>query len=123
MDISPTKVFPTGLNSANANASHMRNIQNTNFNHWISNSCMKAVIKSHLNIPFCPLLPLPLVRPILEMDVQLVENKSVNESMKATWLSMFLSSMTKGEWIWSHNTLMIDGMSSYKYPMIHLSCI
>lgn len=39
---------------------------------------MNAIHKSCLSMQLCHLLPLPLVRPILKLDVQLLDNKFVN---------------------------------------------
>lgn len=40
---------------------------------------MKLVFRFCLCVPLCRLLPLPLVRPISEVDVELLKNKSVNK--------------------------------------------
>lgn len=58
--------------------SHMRDLQNTNFNSLIGGLRMKPFSKSRFSIPLCRLIPLPVVRPILEIDVQLLENEFVN---------------------------------------------
>ena len=39
---------------------------------------MKAIHKSCLTMQLCHFLPLPLVRPLLKLDVQLLDNNFVN---------------------------------------------
>ena len=56
----------------------MCTIENTNFNHLMENLRMEPMTKSHLKVPLCHLVLLPLVRSILKMDIQLLENKLVN---------------------------------------------
>ena len=53
-------------------------LEKTNFNYVINGLRIRPHSKSHLSIPICRLEPLPLVRPILKSDVQLLENEYLN---------------------------------------------
>lgn len=89
----------------------MHNIQNTKFNQLIGNLRMKHVTKSHLNICFCCLKPLPLVRPVWRCMFNCLKTSLLMAVIKATRFSMFPSWMIKGEWSQSHKALMLYGMS------------
>ena len=72
--------------------SHMRALQNTNFNSLIGGLRMKPFSKSRFSIPLCRLIPLSVVRPILEIDVQLLENEFVNgyrEGDRVLYVSLY----------------------------------
>ena len=58
--------------------SHMRGLQNTNFNSLIGGLRLKPFSKSRFSIPLCRLIPLPIVRPILEIIVLFLGNEFVN---------------------------------------------
>ena len=47
-----------------------RKLEKTYFNFIINGLQIRPLSKSRLSIPLCRLEPLPLVRPILEFDVQ-----------------------------------------------------
>lgn len=47
---------------------------------------MQPSCKICLSVPLCHLPPLPLVRPILEVDVQLLKNKFINGYCKGNRL-------------------------------------
>ena len=51
---------------------------NTDFNLVIYALCIRPLGKPCISVPICHLVSLPLVRPILEVDVQLLENEFVN---------------------------------------------
>ncbi len=55
-----------------------RKLEKTDFNSVINSLRIRPLSKSRLSIPICRLEPLPLVRPILEFDVQLLENEFLN---------------------------------------------
>ena len=69
---------PNELLNVEETMSHMRNLQNTNFNSLIGRLRMKPLSNSRFLIPLCRLIPLSIVRPILEIDVQLLKNEFVN---------------------------------------------
>lgn len=52
---------------------------NTNFISLIGGFCMKPHSKPILSIWLCHLIPLPLVRPIFKVDVQLLKNEFVDD--------------------------------------------
>ena len=93
----------------------MRNVQRTNFNSLIGGLCMKPHSKSRLSPSFCRLIPLPLVRLVLEVDVQLLKNEFVNgyqEGDRVLYVSPYdkdgnlayiKKSETWGEYWWSCN--------------------
>jgi hypothetical protein len=55
-----------------------KKLEKTDFNSVINGLRIRPLSKSRLSIPICRLEPLPLVRPILEFDVQLLENEFLN---------------------------------------------
>ena len=59
-------------------ATSQRKLEKTYFNSVINGLRIRPLPKSHLSILICRLEPLPLVRKILECDVQLLENEFLN---------------------------------------------
>ena len=55
-----------------------RKLEKTNFNSVINGLRIRRLSKFCLFVPICRLESLPLVRPILEFDVQLLENEFLN---------------------------------------------
>ena len=53
-------------------------LEKTNFNFVINRLRIPPLSKSRLSILLCRLEPLPLVRPTLDFDVQLLENEFLN---------------------------------------------
>lgn len=102
---------------------HMRGIHNTNFNLLIESLCMKHVSMSCLCVPPCWPLPLPSVRSILEVDIQLLEDKIVyyyHEGHRVLYVSI----MNDKEKIKKlHKLITMHGMSNGNLWMIPLSCI
>ena len=76
----PTKVLPRGLDDVDDSLTYMHSIHNTSFNSLIGSLHIHSITMSRLCVPLCHLLPLPLplVRLILEVDVELLKNKYVN---------------------------------------------
>ena len=58
--------------------SYMCNLHNIVFNQSIGSLCMKPTLKCHFNVPLCHLMPLHMVRPMLEVNVMLFKNEFVN---------------------------------------------
>jgi hypothetical protein len=56
-----------------------RRLKRTDFNSIINQLRMTPHAKSRFFVPLCRLVVLPLVRPILEGDVQLLENEFSND--------------------------------------------
>ena len=52
-----------------------KKLEKTNFNYDINCLRIRPLSKFYLSIPICRLEPLSLIRPILEFDVQLLENE------------------------------------------------
>jgi hypothetical protein len=73
----PTKILPRGLEDIDDSLTYMHSIHNTSLNSLIGSLHMYSITMSRLCVPLCHLLPLPLplVRLILEVDVELLENK------------------------------------------------
>ena len=55
-----------------------RKLEKIDINSLINDLQIQPLSKLCLSIPICRLEPLPLVRPILEFDVQLLENEFLN---------------------------------------------
>jgi len=66
------------LADTNIEEASKRKLEKTDFNSVINSLRIRPLSKSRLSIPICRLEPLPLVRPILEFDVQLLENEFLN---------------------------------------------
>jgi hypothetical protein len=67
-------------------------LEKTDFNSVINGLRIRPLSKSCLSISLCRLEPLPLVRPILEFDVQLLENEFLNgyrEGDRVLYVSIF----------------------------------
>jgi hypothetical protein len=86
--------LPNDLLNVEDTMSHMRYLQNTNFNYLIGGLRMKPFSKSRVSIPLCRLISLPIVRPILAIDVQLLENEFVNGYRKGDRV-LYVSSYDK----------------------------
>ena len=72
--------------------SHMKDLQNINFKFSIGGLCMKPFLNSIFLIPHCRLIPLHVVRPILEINVHLLKNEFVNgyrEGSKVLYVSPY----------------------------------
>jgi len=76
----PTKILPKGLDDIDDSLTYMHSIHNTSLNSLIGSLHMYSITTSRLCVPLCHLLPLPLplVRLILEVDVELLKNKFVS---------------------------------------------
>lgn len=120
-NIFPTITFLGGLDNVDDSASHMRNIQNTNFNQFIANLRMKPMTRSHLNTLLCRLLP--LVRPILKTDVQLLENELVNGYHECNMVFYVSIMNNKGRVEPVTHSTYNPWTNSGKYIIIHVSCI
>ena len=59
-------------------AASKKKLEKIDFNFVINALRIRPLCKSRSSIPICCLETLPLVRPILEFDVQLLENKIFN---------------------------------------------
>ena len=70
---------------------------------------MKLTKKSCLVAPLCCLLPLTLVRPILKVDVQLLQNEFANGYCEGDESPMCLLWTTMTKWRRSLNILIMVG--------------
>lgn len=100
------QLLPNKLLDVEETMSHMRNLQNTNFNYLIGGLRMKPLSNSRFLLPLCRLILLSVVRPILKIDVQLLKNKFVNGYRKGGRV-LYVSSYDKNGNImdiWDANT-------------------
>ena len=69
------------LEDVEKNVNGMQKPQKTDFNYVISNLRIEPSGKSRLSIPICRLVSLAVVRPVLEVDVQLLIGFSMYQFM------------------------------------------
>lgn len=74
--------FPHDLLNVEDIVAHIWDMQSVNFNYLIEGLCLKPYFQSKFSISRCWLRPLHVVRSILKLDVQLLENEFVNGYMK-----------------------------------------
>lgn len=133
----PTKILPKGLDDIDDSLTYMHSIHNTSLNSLIGSLHMYSITTSRLCVPLCHLLPLPLplVRLILEVDVELLKNKFVSMNivqmikfyMFSSWIRkvFFLKKEEKKKKKKKklHKASMIHELNKAELSMSPLSCI
>lgn len=74
-----TMEWPIELTNAKDYEIHLRRLPKKDFVSIINDLRIKSVNKCCMNIPLCRMQPMPMVCPIMDVDVDLLYNEFINE--------------------------------------------